>query len=138
MINRINFPLSLLVEHEFHIDNGWIIDKSGKEAINIATGKRITGYREIDAISDSLLYVMDEKNNVGIIDKDNQFVIKPQFYALTYPVGNLFIGVTLKDKGRFAISLYNLTSKNFVGRALNCVLQNHVLQWRICFAIIIC
>lgn len=114
VINRINFPLSLLVEHEFNIDNGWIIDKSGKEAINIATGKRITGYREIDAISDSLLYVMDEKNNVGIIDKDNQFVIKHQFYALTYPVGNLFIGVTLKDKGRFAISLYNLTSKNFV------------------------
>ena len=114
VINRINFPLNLLVEHEFQIDNGWIIDKSGKEAINIATGKRITGYHEIDAVSDSLLYVMDDEYNVGIIDKDDQFVINPQFYALTYPVGNLFIGATKGAKGEFIISLYNLTSKNIL------------------------
>ena len=110
--------MSLLVEHEFHIDNGWIIDKGGKEAINIATGKRISGYREIEAISDSLLYVMDEKNNVGIIDKDNQFVIKPQFYALTYPVGNLFIGTAENEKGEFTMSLYNLSSKNVLDEGI--------------------
>ena len=118
VINRINFPLNLLVEHEFQIDNGWVIDKSGKEAINITTGKRIAGYREIYAISDSLLYVMDDEYNVGILDKDNQFVIKPQFYALTYPVGNLFIGTTENEKGEFTMSLYNLSSKNILDEGI--------------------
>lgn len=118
IINRINFPLSLLVEHEYHIENGWIIDKSGLEAINIATGKRINGYRKIDTISENLLYVMDDKYNIGIIDKDNQIIVSPQFYALTYPVGSLFIGATENDKGEFVISLFDLMSKDIVNKGV--------------------
>lgn len=118
VINRINFPLNLLVEHEYHIENGWVIDKGGGEAINIATGERITSYLKIDVISNNLLFVMDNKYNVGIIDKNNQIVVSPKFHALTYPVGNFFIGVLANDHGEFVISLFDLTSKDIVNEGI--------------------
>lgn len=81
---------------------------------------------------------MDNKYNVGIIDKNNQIVVSPKFHALTYPVGNFFIGVLANDHGEFVISLFDLTSKDIVNEGIHYELKSLVLLWNILSVIISC